>query len=343
MKMLRRLLSLTKTSMMFALLLGIIAACSPAAPPAPTEIPVEVAVQQTMDARDAVDLQVKQTVDAQLAAQATAVPAEIPAGGDVADPNANLPVAQPVADPNLAGGTPQLRVTQSSVNVRSGPGTNYPPINSLRQDAVVVVVAKNQAGNWFLIELPGGIRGWISNTVTTPVVEADMIKVVIAATIPAPPVVRATATSTASPTATPTATTAGPTHTPTATTAGPTHTPTATTAGPTHTPTATATATTPPTVTPTATPTEPPIVISVVLTVQNKSGTEICFLFIDLSRDSWGNDRLGASETIPSGSQISLGGFPSDEYDFMAQDCNGDVINTLFNVQVGGGFTWDVR
>jgi hypothetical protein len=98
----------------------VLMACSPA----PT-ITVEDAVAQTIEARDALALQVQQTVDAQMAALQPN--GEVPTGGDVADPNASLPVSQPVVDPNLAGGTPQLRVTLSSVNVRSGPGTNYPP------------------------------------------------------------------------------------------------------------------------------------------------------------------------------------------------------------------------
>jgi uncharacterized protein YgiM (DUF1202 family) len=330
-----KILSMMKMSAVF-FLLALLMACGATPETAPaTEIPVEDAVAQTIAALDAVALQVEQTVAAQVAALEPTVeaPAELPAGGDLADPNANIPVSQPVVDPNLAGGTPQLRVTASSVNVRSGPGVNYPPITTLRQDAVVVVAAKNQTGSWFLIELPGGVKGWISNTVTTPVAEVDMVKVAVAATIPAPPVataVPATVTTAVTPTSTSTAT---------ATTTGvASPTPTATTSSATLTPTATATATMPPT--PTAT--QPPIVLSVILNVQNNSGIEICFLFIDLSSDPWTNDRLGPTETILPGGQVSLS-FPTGQYDFMARDCNDNLIDDLFNVQVGGGFTWDVR
>ncbi len=323
----------------FLLLTLVIMACGPTPTlPEPNETTMEDAIAQTMEARDALALQVQQTVDAQMAAlqPIAEVPAEVPAGGDVADPNANIPVSQPVVDPNLAGGTPQLRVTLSSVNVRSGPGTNFPPITTLRQDAVVVASAKNQTGTWFLIDLPGGAKGWISNTVTTPVVEADMIKVAIAATIPSPPVAAVRATATGAPT---TAAVASPTKA--ATTAAATHTPKATTAAPTATATTPAPATMPPM--PTATATEPPMVISVVIGVQNDSGIEICFVFIDLSSDPWSNDRLGPSETIADGSQASFGGFPAGMYDLMAQDCNGDVINSMANVQVNSGFTWVVQ
>lgn len=326
-------LPMMKMSALF-LLLGLMMACgaTPEVLPA-TEIPVEDAVAQTIAARDAVALQVEQTVAAQAAALGPSVeaPVEAPPEGDLADPNANIPVSQPVVDPNLAGGTPQLRVTASSVNVRSGPGINYPPITTLRQDAVVVVAAKNQTGSWFLIELPGGVKGWISNTVTTAVAEVDMVKVAVAVTIPAPP------PATAVP---PTATTAVTPTTTATSTRGASPTPTATTSSATPTPTATATATMPPTPTPTVT--QPPIVLSVILTVQNNSGIEICFLFIDLSSDPWTNDRLGPTETILPGGQVSLS-FPTGQYDFMARDCSDNLINDLFNVQVGGGFTWDVR
>jgi hypothetical protein len=332
-----KVLPMMKMSALF-LLLGLMMACgaTPEVVPA-TEIPVEDAVAQTIAARDAVALQVEQTVAAQVAALEPSVeaPVEAPPGGDLADPNANIPVSQPVVDPNLAGDTPQLRVTASSVNVRSGPGINYPPITTLRQDAVVVVAAKNQTGSWFLIELPGGVKGWISNTVTTPVAEVDMVKVAVAATIPAPP------PATAVPPTVTTAVTPTSTSTATATTTGvASPTPTATTSSATFTPTATATATMPPTPTPTAT--QPPIVLSVILNVQNNSGIEICFLFIDLSSDPWTNDRLGPTETILPGGQVSLS-FPTGQYDFMARDCSDNLINNLFNVQVGGGFTWDVR
>ena len=222
-----KILRMTKMSAFLILLALVLIACT-----STTQVPVEDAVKQTIEARDAMALQVQQTVDAQMAALQPI--AQVPAGGDVADPNANVPVSQPVVDPNLAGGTPQLRVTLSSVNVRSGPGTNYPPITTLLKDAVVVAAAKTQDGSWFLIDLPGGVKGWISNTVTTPVVEADMVKVPIAVTIPSPPqaVVPATATgaSAAAPAATAVATTsAAATHTPQATTAGATAAPTATT------------------------------------------------------------------------------------------------------------------
>jgi len=153
-------------------------------------------------------LSVDQIVAQTVAAQAPAAPA----APDVADPNSGVQPIQPVADPNLASGTPQLRANLNS-NVRNGPGTNYRVISSLLTGSVVTAVAKNNNGTWFLIELPGGSRGWIADSVTDPVNAADMGKVQVAVTIPAPP--PPTATATAASTATPVVVTATPTHTPT--------------------------------------------------------------------------------------------------------------------------------
>ncbi len=263
----KNILRMTIMSALLVLLALVLMACSSG-----TQVPVEDAVAQTIEARDALALQVQQTVDAQMAALQPN--GEVPAGGDVADPNASLPVSQPVVDPNLAGGTPQLRVTLSSVNVRSGPGINYPPITTLRQDAVVVAAAKNQTGTWFLIDLPGGAKGWVSNTVTTPVVEADMVKVAIAATIPSPPVAAVPAATTAAAAPPTTATTAVAT-----TAAAATQVPQATTASATAVPTETAT-----------TPPMP--------TQLTKNGWQVDFLFLG------GSDRLQV-EFTQAGSALS--------------------------------------
>lgn len=255
-------------------------------------------MQQTADAQA---LQVKQTVDAQLAAMQSSAEAaaEPPAGGDVADPNANIPASQPVVDPNLAAGTPQLRVTASSVNVRSGPGTNYPVVTTLRQDAVVVAAAKNQAGTWFLIDLPGGAKGWISKSVTAPLVEADMVKVSVAVTIPVPPptVVPATATATTAAIAA--------THTPQAATA---------------TATAAATATMPP-----------------MPTQLTKNSWQVDFLFLG------GSDRLQVSFTQNGGVLSGSNRDNNAELDIVTTgSVTGDTVVVTFTLSNGGSLRGSV-
>ncbi len=126
--------------------------------------------------------------------------------------NSNQP-AQPTVNPNPTSGTPQVRANLNS-NVRNGPGINYRIISSLSTGSAATVIAKSTDGGWFLIELPGGSRGWIADSVTDPFNAADMAKVQVAVTIPPSPTPTATATPTPTATATPTET---PTATPTIT------------------------------------------------------------------------------------------------------------------------------
>ena len=233
---------------------------------------------------------------------AQTVAASAPAAPDVADPNSGVQPIQPVADPNLASGTPQLRANLNS-NVRSGPGTNYRVISSLLTGSVVTVIAKNNGGTWFLIELPGGSRGWIADSVTDPVNAADMAKVQVAATIPAPPPPTATATAT-------TAATVAATTTAIVVTATPTHTPTP--------------------------------VTSVSITTINNNPTAVCFLFIAISDPTapWGNDWLG-NGTLGTGAQIT-NTFPPGTYDFLAEDCSNATIATKSNVVINSNHTWTI-
>ena len=317
----------SRTLKVFALLLVvsmIAVACGGEPPPAEEtpEMTIEEAVAQTVAAQNALELQVEQTVAAALAEQGQGTPTDAGAGAqpvdeggpDIADPAGGIEPVISVPDPNLASGTPQLRVNVSSANVRNGPGTIYRPISTLLRDSVVTVIAKNQNGSWFLIEFTGGSRGWIADSVTDPVVAADMVNVQVAVTIPAPPTFTptATATKTAVPTTTPT-----PTNTAVATTAA--------------TPTMTATATQP-----------APVQTLTQITVVNNSTIEVCFLFIDLSAEPWSSDRLGPSDTLPTGFQITFD-FPPGEYDFMAQDCSGVVIADLFNELVISPMIWEIR
>lgn len=107
--------------------------------------------------------------------------------------------------------TPEVRVVNryNSVNVRRGPDTLFePPVDFLRRGDIVSVIAKNRDGSWFLIEIPGGSRGWVAESVTEPVSEEAMSKVEVAATIP--PIPTLTSTPTPTPTSTPTLTATPP-------------------------------------------------------------------------------------------------------------------------------------
>jgi septal ring-binding cell division protein DamX len=107
---------------------------------------------------------------------------------------------------------PPIAITTSDLNVREGPGQDYPILGLLPVNTQVEVAAKNPNGTWWQIVYPpdSAERAWIyapftrpSNTENVPVVET-----------PVPPTVTQTPTITPTATASPT-NTATPTSTPT--------------------------------------------------------------------------------------------------------------------------------
>ncbi|MBI2760476.1 MAG: SH3 domain-containing protein [Chloroflexi bacterium] len=90
----------------------------------------------------------------------------------------------------------------TAVNVRSGPGTDFPPISALQPGGTARVVGRNADASWLRIELAEG-PGWVSAGVVEVTGELQSI-----------PISDANATATPSPTATGTRT---PTSTPTQT------------------------------------------------------------------------------------------------------------------------------
>jgi uncharacterized protein YraI len=130
------------------------------------------------------------------------------AGQGVAD----TPTPMPSSDTPTPSGPP-LAVTTTDLNVRGGPGQDYPILGLLRVNTQVEVTGKNQDGSWWQVAYPAddADRGWIfaaftrtSNTENVTVVET-----------PVPPTPIPTPTGT--PTATPSPT-ASPTRIPTLTT-----------------------------------------------------------------------------------------------------------------------------
>lgn len=95
---------------------------------------------------------------------------------------------------------PQAKILLSSINVRSGPGTNYESIGYMIQDDIAPIIASNNAGSWYNITF-GETSGWISSQVAELLYTDECDPIAIAITIPA----------TSTPTPTPTSTL---THTP---------------------------------------------------------------------------------------------------------------------------------
>jgi uncharacterized protein YraI len=132
-------------------------------------------------------------------------------------PPSGTPTSTPPGATPTSGGPP-LAVTTTDLNVRAGPGQNYPVLALLPVGTQVEVTGKNPDSTWWQIVYPpgGAGRGWIYTPFTRPSNTAG-VPVVPTPIPPTPtPTPTLTPTPTASPTSTPTPTgTATPTPTPT--------------------------------------------------------------------------------------------------------------------------------
>jgi hypothetical protein len=94
---------------------------------------------------------------------------QAPGGYVVVDPPPGVAVAPPpvMAEPapmNMAGA---VVVTIPSLNVRSGPGGNYPVVAVVNQNQVMNV--RGGAGGWLNVQMPNGLWGWVAQQYTAPV------------------------------------------------------------------------------------------------------------------------------------------------------------------------------
>jgi hypothetical protein len=93
-------------------------------------------------------------------------------------PPTNTPTATITPTPIM----PQV-VSETPVNVRSGPGLNYPVIGALRPGEKLEVIGRDEQAAWWQVQLAGGVVGWVSNSV----VEASGVEGVPIAQAPPPP------------------------------------------------------------------------------------------------------------------------------------------------------------
>lgn len=91
---------------------------------------------------------------------------------------------------------PQL-VAPGTVNIRSGPGTNYPVIGSLDANAPVKIIGRNQDTSWWQIELSGS-TGWVASSVVSAS-NAESVAAVEGPPSPAAPAVAAAQPAAAAP------------------------------------------------------------------------------------------------------------------------------------------------
>lgn len=103
------------------------------------------------------------------------------------------PTATPVTDPEVR--------TESAMNVRGGPGTNYTVVGALNTGDVARITGKNEAGDWWQISLAGGTTGWVYGPLVTT--SGNIDGVAIAAAPPPPPTAIPPTAAPVEPTSTP--------------------------------------------------------------------------------------------------------------------------------------------
>jgi serine/threonine protein kinase len=103
-------------------------------------------------------------------------------------------------------------------------------------------------------------------------------------------------------------------------------------------PTATPTPTPTPTSTPTPTPTNTPVATAVpeaLMNFSNETGTDICWLYVSGNAldNGWGGDLLGSDEVLTVSETADLD-VPPGTYDFLAEDCDQNVIDWIFGYTI---------
>jgi PKD repeat protein len=108
-------------------------------------------------------------VQSPLTAQSASATFRVLATTEPASPTPT-PTGEPTSPP-ATGVSPtaaplQATITAGALNMRTGPGTQYPAITALPGGTTVTVLAQNQAGNWLKVRLPDGSEGWLSKAYT---------------------------------------------------------------------------------------------------------------------------------------------------------------------------------
>ncbi len=100
-----------------------------------------------------------------------------------------------------AAATPFAVVNADSVNVRSGPSTDYPVQGRLDAGASVAIVGKNVAGDWWKICCVDGNQGWVKGSLVEG--QGDLATVLAIADVPPPPPTQTPQPTSEQPTAAP--------------------------------------------------------------------------------------------------------------------------------------------
>jgi hypothetical protein len=115
--------------------------------------------------------------------EASATPTTAPASPTTAATTAAPPPAQPTTAP--ASSQPILEVTWENLNIRAGPGVNFPIIGAMKMGDKATIIGRNAASNWWYVQFKEA-RGWSTADTTYSRVVGDTSKVPLVASPPTP-------------------------------------------------------------------------------------------------------------------------------------------------------------
>lgn len=157
----------------------------PTATPAPTFTPTPSLTPPVIAAN------VTPTPEPSASATATPPPEPSPA------PPTATPTATPPPSDTPTPDAPYI-IAISTVNVREGPGTNYPILGQLPGSQPLPILGQNEAATWWQVALPGGGTGWVAASVVVANGSLD-VPVAQAPPPPEPPAATAPPAPTAAP------------------------------------------------------------------------------------------------------------------------------------------------
>ncbi len=76
-------------------------------------------------------------------------------------------------------------VASISMNVRGGPGTNYPIVQAMESGQEADIIGKNDSADWWQVQLPGNQLGWVYGQLVSA--NGNLDSVALTANIPEPP------------------------------------------------------------------------------------------------------------------------------------------------------------
>lgn len=106
------------------------------------------------------------------------------------------PTAIPAVTPTPPTAPPECRALADTLNLRAGPGLDYPPFAVIGRDTLLEPLARSEDGAWLLVAVLNVGKGWVRNA--EPFVRCNFDPAIL-------PVEKAPPTPTPLPTATPTA------------------------------------------------------------------------------------------------------------------------------------------